>query len=105
MLVNVKIDVSWWMGLSFKVADFIGLFNFEWHSKNKVGNIGILILWRNHEKLYSWQACRLEGIKLLVQNLKDLQIIFRTNLFNTAFEEHSPENYWFVGVYHFQWKN
>ena len=24
----------------------IGIFNFEWHSQNKVGNIAILVLWR-----------------------------------------------------------
>ena len=28
-------------------ADFIGLFNFEWHGENKVANIGILVLWRD----------------------------------------------------------
>ena len=34
-------------GLSFKVADFICLFDFEWHGQNKVGIIGILELWGN----------------------------------------------------------
>ena len=34
-------------GLHFEVSDFISLFNFEWHSQNKVGNIGILVLWRD----------------------------------------------------------
>ena len=29
-------------GISFKFTDFIGLLNFEWHSQNKVGNIGFL---------------------------------------------------------------
>ena len=50
---NVKLDVSWQKGLPFKVADFIGirLFNFEWHSQNKVGNIGSLALWRDRKKL------------------------------------------------------
>ena len=38
MLVNVKTDVRW----PFKVTDFIGLFNFGWHSQNKVGNIDIV---------------------------------------------------------------
>ena len=52
MLVNVKLDVSSQKGLLFKVADFIGLVNFKWHSQNKVGNIVILILCRNGEKLY-----------------------------------------------------
>ena len=47
MLVNEWLDDSWWKGLPNKVAEFIGLFNFEWHSQNKVGNIGILILWRD----------------------------------------------------------
>ena len=32
-----------------KVTDFIGLFNFEWYSQNKVGNVGILVLWRDRE--------------------------------------------------------
>ena len=33
MLVNVKLDVT----------NFIGLFNFEWHGHNEVGNIGIRV--------------------------------------------------------------
>ena len=37
--------------LHFNDADFIGLFSFEWHSRNKVGNIGIIVLWRDREKL------------------------------------------------------
>ena len=36
--------------LPFKVAVFICLFKFEWHSQNEVGNIGILVLWRDREK-------------------------------------------------------
>ena len=54
MLVNVKLDVSWWKILHFNVADFIVFFKFEWHNPNEVGNIaiiGILVLWRDHEKL------------------------------------------------------
>ena len=50
MLVNVKLDVSWQMGLPFKIADFIGLFNFEWLGQNKVGNFAILVLWTDREK-------------------------------------------------------
>ena len=46
MLVNVNLDVSWEKGLPLKVAAFIGLLNFEWHSQNEVGNIGLLVLWR-----------------------------------------------------------
>ena len=37
--------------LPFKVADFIGPLHFEWHSQNPVGNVGILVLWRDCEKL------------------------------------------------------
>ena len=48
MLVNVKLDVSWQKGLIFKVGDFTGLLNFEWHSQNEVDNIVILVLWRDH---------------------------------------------------------
>ena len=53
MLVNVKLDAIWQkVNLShFKVADFTGLFNIEWHNQNKVGNSSILLLWRDHEKL------------------------------------------------------
>ena len=51
MLVNIKLDVSWSKGLLFNVADFIGLFNFEWHGQNEVGNISILVLWRDRENL------------------------------------------------------
>ena len=46
MLINVK------LGLPFKVADFVVLFNFEWHGENKVGNIVILVLWKGREELY-----------------------------------------------------
>ena len=34
------------------VTDLMVLFNFEWHGKNKVGNIVILVLWKGREKLY-----------------------------------------------------
>ena len=43
IFVNVKLDVCWSKGLPFKVEDFIGLFNFEWHGQNEVGNIAILV--------------------------------------------------------------
>ena len=33
-------------------ADFIGLFNSESHGQNEVGNIAILVLWRDRKKLY-----------------------------------------------------
>ena len=39
-------------GWPFKVADFIGLFNFKSHGQNKVDNIAIRVLWRGREKLY-----------------------------------------------------
>ena len=51
ILLNVKQDVSCQKGLPTKVADFIGLFNFEWHSQNDIGISGILVLWRDREKL------------------------------------------------------
>ena len=55
MLVNEKLDISVNKGgLPFKVTDFIS-FNFEWHGLNEVGNIAILVLWRDHEKLW-WQG-------------------------------------------------
>ena len=37
--------------LPFEVAYFIGLFNFELRGQNKVGNIAILVLLRDCEKL------------------------------------------------------
>ena len=49
MLVTVKLDDIWQKGLPFNIEDFIGLLNFEWHSQNEVGNIGIPVLWRDHE--------------------------------------------------------
>ena len=52
MLVNMKLDVIWHKELLFRISDFSGLFNFEWHSENKVGNVGILVLRRDLEKLY-----------------------------------------------------
>ena len=51
MLVIVKLDVSWQKGLSFKVADFSGLFNFKRHNQNEDCIIGILVLWRDHKNL------------------------------------------------------
>ena len=50
MLVIVKLDVGLQKRLPFKVADLIGLFNFERNSPNEVGNIGILALWKDGEK-------------------------------------------------------
>ena len=47
----MKLVVRWYKGLPFKVADFIGLFIFEWYSQNKVGNIDIPVLWTDPEKL------------------------------------------------------
>ena len=44
VLVDVKLEISWKRWVNFKVADFIGLVNFEWHSQNKFGNVGILVL-------------------------------------------------------------
>ena len=35
----------------FKPADFIDLDNYEWYSQNKISIIGILVLWRDREKL------------------------------------------------------
>ena len=37
--------------MPFKVAEFIGLFKFEWHNKKKDGIIAILPLWRDGKKL------------------------------------------------------
>ena len=37
--------------LPLKVAYFIGVVNFEWHSQIEVGNIGILALRRDSNKL------------------------------------------------------
>ena len=36
--------------LHFKVHIYFVLFNFERHSWNRVGNISIFVLWRDHEK-------------------------------------------------------
>ena len=39
-------------GSAIEVTDFIGIVNFEWHSQNKIVNIGILVFRRDREKLY-----------------------------------------------------
>ena len=52
MLVNVKLGLPFEKGLPFKAADFMVLFNFEWHGENEVGNIVILVLWKDREELY-----------------------------------------------------
>ena len=44
MLVKCEISCQLLKGIAF--------FNFEWHGQNKVGNIAILALWRDREKLY-----------------------------------------------------
>ena len=43
-----KYEIKCWLvqRLPFKVADFIGLFYFEWHSQYEVGNIDIPVFWR-----------------------------------------------------------
>ena len=46
MFVNMKLDVSWLKGITFH-------FNFEWLNQNEVGNIAILVLRKDREKLYS----------------------------------------------------
>ena len=38
MLVNMTLDVS-----GVKFGDFIGLAAIKWHSRDEVGNIGILV--------------------------------------------------------------
>ena len=37
--------------VNVKFADFIGLYNFEWHGQIKVGNIAILVMSGDLEKL------------------------------------------------------
>ena len=58
MSIIIKKDVNGGGGggLPFKFADFLRLFNFEWHNQNELGNIGILVLWRDREKLYFSEA-------------------------------------------------
>ena len=51
MLLNVKFDVRLQKVLPFKVADINGIFIFQLHGQKKVGNIAILVLWKDHEKL------------------------------------------------------
>ena len=47
----MKLYFSWLKGSLLKVADFGGLFNFEWYGQNKIGNISTLELWRDREKV------------------------------------------------------
>ena len=35
-----------------KLQTLLAFCNFEWHGQNEVGNISILVLWRDGEKLY-----------------------------------------------------
>ena len=53
----MKLDPSWYQGLSFKVAEFFGLFNLEWHYQNEVGNIAILVLWRDGDIVKNSNEC------------------------------------------------
>ena len=40
---KLRYGSSWQNRLPVKISDFISLLNFEWHSQNEVGNIGILV--------------------------------------------------------------
>ena len=87
MLVNVKQYVSWQKGLPFKVADFIGLFNFEWHSQNDIGIIGILVLWRDREKLVLTDCQSIWYIKLITSKLYTK--VWDVNLHDIKYWNHS----------------
>ena len=69
IIVIVKLDVSWQKVLPFKVGDFISLFNFLWHGQNEVGNIAILVLWTDREKLY-WLALKI-GLHIFIRHFRD----------------------------------
>ena len=43
-------------GLYLRVVGFIGLVNYECHSQNEVGNIGIFVLWRAFRKILNAPA-------------------------------------------------
>ena len=47
LYLNIIVIVK--LNISFRVGDFIGLFHFEWHFQNEVGNVAILVLWRDRE--------------------------------------------------------
>ena len=94
MLANVKLDVSCLKGLSLKAADFICLFNFEWHSQNKVGNTGIRLLWKIltclltwKDKVYFrgfWSSIRIEPISVKLTS-KDINASFNRQFRNQTF--------------------
>ena len=44
MLVNVKLNVEGRKGSHSKIADFMGLVNFERYNQNSIGNIAIIVL-------------------------------------------------------------
>ena len=85
MLVNVKLDASWQKGLSLKVAGFSGLFNFEWHSQNEIGNAGTLVLWRDHNKsLYRISNTSVSENNCITRNDRTLgcTIICKATIYN-----------------------
>ena len=49
MLANVKLDASSKRHYILKLQTLLVMLFFEWYSQNKVGNIGIFILWRDRE--------------------------------------------------------
>ena len=53
MLANVNVDISASKRITFVDYKMDCSFHFEWHSKNKVGYIGVLVLWIICKKLYS----------------------------------------------------
>ena len=74
MSVNVNLEVTGIRGLYYVVVDFMHLVSSEWHSQNEVGNISILVLQRDCEKLY-----------FFVQNYT-VYSCFLSNLFLTDFK-------------------
>ena len=46
----MELDINWYERITVH-TDSIDLVNLQWHSQNKVGNVGIFVLWRDREKL------------------------------------------------------
>ena len=94
MLVNViSVYIS---ALYLKVANFIGLVHFRWHSYNKVGNIGILLLWRASEK--NCIEFRLTYLELYIQKQHYRSVYFFSVCLHLSFREYAMRCYHYFGT-------
>ena len=53
------------IGLYFKVTDLTDLVKFEGHSQNEIGNVDILVMWRDRENFIHMEVILSSSIEFL----------------------------------------